>query len=49
MGSIVDAVKIPFGSADAVLAGVINSINVTLTGINNVVGQAYGSVADILS
>ncbi|WP_433610996.1 hypothetical protein [Prescottella agglutinans] len=49
MGSILDAVMIPVGSADVILAGFINSISVTIAGINDVVGQAFGSVADIFN
>jgi len=49
MGSILDAVMIPVGSADAVLAGFINSITVTIAGIADVAGQAFGSVADIFN
>ena len=49
MGSIVDAILIPVGSADDVLAGVINSINTTIAGIADVAGQAFGSVAGIFN
>ncbi|WP_164877486.1 hypothetical protein [Prescottella agglutinans] len=49
MGSILDAVMIPVGSADVVLAGFIDSITVTLQGVGKVAGQAFGSVADIFN
>jgi len=47
-GSIIDAIRIPVGSADAVLTGVINSINVTLAGVGKVFNDVTGSLGGSL-
>lgn len=47
MGSIGTAIQIPLGSADAVLAGIINSVTVVVGGIGTLFGEALGSLNGI--
>lgn len=47
MGSIETAIQIPLGSADAALAGIINSVTVVVSGIGALFAEALGSVSGI--
>ncbi|MFM1723541.1 hypothetical protein ABEU20_002111 [Rhodococcus sp. PAM 2766] len=43
-GSLTAAISIPFGSADIVLAGIIDSVDYVLSGITAVAGDLFGSL-----
>ncbi|PTR30391.1 hypothetical protein C8K36_102239 [Rhodococcus sp. OK519] len=47
MGSIGTAIQIPLGSADTVLAGLINSVTGVIAGFGTLVGEALGSLNGI--
>ncbi|MFC9517757.1 hypothetical protein ACFTSD_18690 [Nocardiaceae bacterium NPDC056970] len=47
MGSIGTAIQIPLGSADAALAGIIDSVTVVVSGIGALFAEALGSVSGI--
>ncbi|WP_430331477.1 hypothetical protein [Rhodococcus sp. ACT016] len=44
MGSIIDAIRIPVGSADDVITGFINSINTTIAGLGKVAGDVLSFI-----
>lgn len=44
MGSIINAIKIPVGSADIIFTGLIDSANYALAGLSSLVGGVLGSL-----
>lgn len=46
-GSVLDVIQIPFGSADLVLAGVIESVNFVLTQVGDIANGLLGSVSGL--
>ncbi|GAB2658050.1 hypothetical protein ABI214_06725 [Prescottella soli] len=44
MGSIIEAIRIPVGSADAILTGFIDSIDRTLNGLGDLAGGLLGRI-----
>ena len=44
MGSILTAIKIPVGSADAVLTGLIQSVDRVLNDLGDLASQVVGSL-----
>lgn len=41
-GSVFDAIQIPFGSADLVVAGFLNSANYVLAQVSDIAGNVLG-------